>query len=268
MEVIICPDSQEAARRAAAFIASLLSRKPEAVLGLATGGTPLPLYKQLAGMHKAGRLSFAAATTFNLDEYLGLGPEHPASYRRFMEENLFSQVDINPARTHLPDGLAGDIPAHCEAYEAAIKSSGGIDAQILGIGTDGHIGFNEPSSSLASRTRIKTLTERTRNDNARFFDSPDDVPHHVITMGIGTIMEARSILLLAWGEAKAAAVAGMVEGPVTASLPASILQMHPEVKVFIDEAAAARLARRDYYRHVLANKPDWQVERDGGNSRD
>jgi glucosamine-6-phosphate deaminase len=175
-----------------------------------------------------------------------------------MRQHLFSKVNVKPGQIRFPDGLATDIPAHCAAYEAAIRDAGGIDLQLLGIGSDGHIGFNEPSSSLASRTRIKTLTQRTVQDNARFFGSPAEVPRHVITMGVGTIMDAKACLLLATGASKAEAVAGMAEGPITADLPASILQMHPNCKLVVDEAAAAKLRRADYYRWVYANKPAWQ----------
>lgn len=258
MEIVIQADSAAASRSAADFVAALVRRKPEAVLGLATGSTPVALYRELIRQHREDGLDFSNCTTFNLDEYIGLGAGHNASYRHYMQEKLFGQINVRPERTHLPDGLSGDIPAQCAAYEKQITRAGGIDVQILGIGTDGHIGFNEPTSSLASRTRIKTLTERTRRDNAPYFPSPDAVPHHVITMGIGTIMEARAIVLLAFGEAKAAAVAAMVEGPVTAMLPASALQYHPVVKIVLDEPAAGRLRRREYYRHVLAHKPAWQ----------
>ena len=259
MEIIITPDPASASKEAARFIAALLRKKPGAVLGLATGGTPLLLYRELIRMHREEGLDFSRCTTFNLDEYVGLGPEHPASYRRFMQEHLFAALNIPPERIRIPDGLAVDIPAHCAAYEQAIVEAGGIDAQILGLGADGHIGFNEPTSSLGSRTRLKTLTERTREDNARFFASPgEEVPHHVITMGIGTILEARSLVLLAFGEAKAEAVAALAEGPITALVPASALQMHPVVKVLLDEPAASRLKRRDYYRQVFAHKPAWQ----------
>ena len=258
MEIIISPDPSAASREAARFLASLIRKKPEAVLGLATGSTPVLLYRELIRMHREEGLDFSGCTTFNLDEYVGLGADHPASYRRFMQENLFSGIHLPSGRIHIPDGLTTDIPAHCAAYEKSIVGAGGIDAQVLGIGSDGHVGFNEPTSSLASRTRIKTLTQRTRSDNAHFFASENDVPHHVITMGIGTIMEARTVLLLAFGENKADAVAGAVEGPVTASNPASILQMHPAGKLYRDEGSASKLATGDYYRWVFENKPDWQ----------
>jgi len=260
MELIISPDPASASRRAAALIAALVREKPDAVLGLATGSTPLRLYQELIRMHREEGLDFSKVRTFNLDEYLGLGPEHPASYRHFMRTNFFDHIGVDPTQTHIPSGLVNghDVPAECARYEELIRSAGGIDLQILGIGSDGHIGFNEPGSSLASRTRIKTLTKRTREDNARFFSSPDDVPHHVLTMGIGTIMESRTVLLLAFGESKASAIAGAVEGPITSSNPASILQMHQETKFLVDEGAASKLERSDYYRWVYDNKPAWQ----------
>jgi len=209
-------------------------------------------------MHARHGLDFSQVTTFNLDEYVGLAPGHPQSYAFYMREHFFSRVNISPVRIHMPDGLAPDLPAHCEAYEAAIRKAGGIDLQLLGIGSDGHIGFNEPSSSLGSRTRLKTLTGLTIRDNARFFASSTEVPRHVITMGVGTILDARRCLVLAFGEGKAKAVADMVEGPVTASVPASALQFHASCTLLVDEPAAARLKRADYYHWVYANKPDWQ----------
>ncbi len=255
MELIIQPTSEEATAVAARIIAKLLRDKPDAVIGLATGSTPLRLYKMLIEMN----LDWSRATTFNLDEYIGLAESHPQSYHSFMAENLFSHININKANIHIPDGNTADIPAHCQEYEAMIKQAGGIDLQILGIGTDGHIGFNEPTSSLTSRTRIKTLTRQTCMDNARFFGSIEEVPQHVITMGIGTIMEARCNLMLAFGESKADAIAGAVEGPITAINPASILQMHPNTKVCLDAPAAVRLKRADYYRWVYDSKPAWQT---------
>jgi glucosamine-6-phosphate deaminase len=261
MEVIIQPDASTASVLAARRVAALVRRKPDAVLGLATGSSPLALYAELIRLHRLEGLDFSQVTTFNLDEYVGLRPSHPSSYNHFMAENLFRHINVNPERIFIPSGQVEgpDIEEYCARYEAEIRRAGGIDLQILGIGGDGHIGFNEPGSSLASRTRIKTLTERTRADNAAFFSPPDEVPFHVITMGVGTIMEAREICLLGFGAGKAGALAGAVEGPVTASLPASILQMHPVVKVFTDEAAASRLARMEYYRWVFAQKPVWQV---------
>ncbi len=258
MEVIIAPSAGEASAEAARIAAALIRARPRAVLGLATGSTPLGFYGELAAMHSRGQLDFSGVTTFNLDEYVGLAPDHPQSYARFMREHFFSKVNIAPERIHIPDGLARDIPAHCEAYEAAIRAAGGVDLQLLGVGSDGHIGFNEPSSSLGSRTRLKTLTERTIRDNARFFASPEEVPRHVITMGVGTILDARRCLVLAFGETKARAVADMAEGPVTADVPASALQFHPSCTLLVDEPAAAGLKRADYYRWVYANKPEWQ----------
>jgi glucosamine-6-phosphate deaminase len=254
MEIIIHPTAAGATAIAARMVASLLRVKPDAVLGLATGSTPVALYQELMEMG----LDWSRVTTFNLDEYIGLPRNHPQSYHRFMWENLFRHVNIRPERVHIPDGNAADVPATCQDYENRIADAGGIDLQILGIGTDGHIGFNEPTSSLASRTRIKTLTRRTREDNARFFGSVEEVPHHVITMGIGTIMEARECFLLAFGDSKARVIAETVEGDLTASNPASILQMHPSAKVFLDALAAAHLSRKDYYQWVYDNKPDWQ----------
>lgn len=255
MEIIIQPDPDATTQVAARIIARLLREKPDAVLGLATGSTPLRLYRELIAL----RLDWRRVRTFNLDEYVGLPRAHPQSYHHFMWENLFQHVNIARRNVHIPDGNTRDIPRFCARYEAQIRAAGGIDLQLLGIGTDGHIGFNEPSSSLASRTRIKTLTPQTRRDNARFFGSEAQVPHHVITMGIGTIMEARDIVLLAFGAQKARAVAAAVEGPVTASNPASMLQMHASTKVCLDRSAARRLKRADYYQWVYANKPAWQT---------
>ena len=254
MEIIIQPTAAEAAAIGARIIARLLREKPDAVLGLATGSTPVALYRELIAMN----LDWSRVTTFNLDEYIGLPRSHPQSYHSFMWENLFRHVNIREENIHIPDGNASDIPAVCQRYEDDIRAAGGIDLQLLGIGGDGHIGFNEPTSSLASRTRIKTLTRRTCEDNARFFGPGEEVPRHVITMGIGTIMEARENLLLAFGAAKAQAIAEAVEGPVTANNPASILQMHRTVKVCLDEPAAGLLQRADYYRWVYDHKPDWQ----------
>ena len=254
MEIIIQPTAAAATAVAARVIARLLNEKPNAVIGLATGSTPLLLYRALIDM----KLDWRRVTTFNLDEYIGLAKEHPQSYYSFMWENLFRHLNIAPENVHIPDGNAKDIPGFCDAYEQRIHDAGGIDLQVLGIGTDGHIGFNEPTSSLASRTRIKTLTPQTRQDNARFFASLDEVPTHCITMGIGTIMEARHNLMLAFGANKAHAIAEAVEGPITAINPASILQMHPDAKFCLDTDAAAELQRVDYYRWVYDNKPEWQ----------
>lgn len=254
MEIVIQPTAEAATKVAARLIGKLVQQKPSAVLGLATGSTPLQLYRELVGMG----LDWQRITTFNLDEYVGISPQHAQSYHHFMWENLFRHVNISVKNVNIPDGLTKDIPTFCERYEAMIKAAGGIDLQVLGIGTDGHIGFNEPTSSLASRTRIKTLTPQTRKDNARFFGSEAEVPHHCITMGIGTILDARHCVLLAFGKGKARAIAEAVEGPVTSMNPASALQLHPKVTVFLDEQAAAELKLSHYYRWVYDNKPDWQ----------
>jgi glucosamine-6-phosphate deaminase len=259
VEIIIQPTPEDASLIAARHVARIVRDKPDCVLGLATGSTPLMMYRELVRMHREQGLDFSGVTTFNLDEYVGLPPEHPASYHAFMWGHFFSQVNVRPERVHIPDGLASHITAFCHNYEKAIRAAGGIDLQVLGIGSDGHIGFNEPSSSLASRTRIKTLTAETRRDNAEAFGSADTVPFHVITMGVGTIMDARQVIILAFGDKKAEAIAAAVEGPITAMNPASILQMHPAAKCIIDEAAATQLKRTDYYRWVYQRKPEWQL---------
>jgi glucosamine-6-phosphate deaminase len=254
MEVIIQPTAEAATAIAVCAVADLLRRKPNAVLGLATGSTPLLLYQALATMD----LDWGKVTTFNLDEYIGVSASDSCSYHSFMEQNLFSKVNIRRKNVHIPDGMTNNIPHHCEQYEKKIRDSGGIDLQVLGIGSDGHIGFNEPCSSLSSRTRIKTLTEHTREQNARFFQSPTAVPHHVITMGIGTIMEARVCMLLAFGANKSRAIAAAVEGPITSMSPASILQMHPQAKACLDNLAASRLKQLEYYKSAYEHKPEWQ----------
>jgi len=256
MEVIIKRDAEEVSLEAALIFRRQMREKPESVLGLATGSTPVGLYRRLVELGHAGQLDLSHATAFNLDEYVGLPSTHPQSYAAFMREHLFERLSI--AHWHIPDGMAQNIPQHCAEYEQAIRAAGGIDLQLLGLGSDGHIGFNEPGSSLGSRTRLKTLTAQTVTDNARYFPSPDEVPRHVMTMGVGTILEARHCLVLAFGEGKANAVAAMVEGPVTAMVPASVLQMHPICTLIVDEAAASRLVRRDYYHWVYENKPLWQ----------
>lgn len=248
MRVIIESDSAAAASTAADFIAKQIRRCPSSVLGLATGGTPVQCYQQLIQRHREGQLDFSDVTTFNLDEYLGLAPDHPQSYHSFMQAQLFSHVNLDTNRCHLPNGLAADITAACIDYEQKIADAGGIDLQLLGIGRDGHIAFNEPGSSLAGRTRIKHLTQETIDDNARFFDRSEDVPKLAVTMGVGTIMEARCCLLLATGQSKAEAIAAAVEGPITASITASALQLHPHAIFVLDEAAASQLERADYYR--------------------
>ena len=258
MEVVILNGSKQIARLAADAVEDLLRSKPDAVLGLATGSSPLPVYDELAARHERDGLDFSRASGFALDEYVGLPPGHPESYREVVRREFTNRVNIRPENVHGPDGAAADIPAACRAYEEAIAAAGGVDLQILGVGTDGHIAFNEPGSSFASRTRIKSLIEQTRRDNARFFSSLAEVPHHVLTQGLGTIMEARHVILLATGAQKAQAVREFVEGPVAAICPASILQFHPHATVLLDEAAASALKLADFYRHTYDNKPSWQ----------
>lgn len=255
-EVAIVQDDAAGGRLIAASIADLVRRKPDAVLGLATGSTPLPVYRALRD--ELAGVDVSAVRGFALDEYVGIDPEHPQSYRSVIADEVVGPLGLDASLVRVPDGSAADVERAAEEYDAAIASAGGIDVQILGIGTDGHIGFNEPGSSFASRTRVKTLTRQTREDNARFFDSPGDVPKHCVTQGLGTILEARHLVLLAFGEGKAEAVAGAVEGPVTASLPGSAIQLHPHVTVVVDEAAASRLRFADYYRYTYENKPSWQ----------
>ncbi|MDO5628851.1 MAG: glucosamine-6-phosphate deaminase [Mobilicoccus sp.] len=259
MEIAICSDADEIGRIGADAVSALLASRPDAVLGLATGSSPLSVYDELVTRYEAGPLSFARVRAFTLDEYVGLPADHPEVYRTVIERDFVGRVDFAEGAVSSPDGLAEDIPAACAAYEEEIAAAGGIDLQILGIGTDGHIAFNEPGSSLASRTRIKTLTRQTRLDNARFFgDDVDAVPRHCLTQGLGTIMEARHVVLVALGRGKAEAVHQMVEGAVSAMWPATILQHHPHVTVILDEGAASRLQLASYYRDSWASKPLWQ----------
>ena len=255
-EVVIVRDQAKGGGLVADEIVRLIRSNPETVLGLATGSTPLPVYEALRS--KLEGVDVSRVRGFALDEYVGLDPRHPESYRSVIAREVVEPLGLDPSLIHVPDGSLEGIEHAGDDYERAIVESGGVDLQILGIGTDGHIGFNEPGSSFASLTRVKTLTEQTREDNARFFDSIDDVPRHCITQGLGTIMRARHLVLLAFGDGKAEAVAGAVEGPITASLPGSAIQLHPHATVVIDEAAASRLAHADYYRYAFANKPAWQ----------
>jgi len=245
MNVIICETSEEMSTVAAGLFAERIRAQPDLVLGLATGSTPLGMYCQLIRMHTEEGLGFATVRTFNLDEYVGLPPDHDQSYRRFMDANLFDHINIEKANTRVPDGQAEDLAAGCAAYEADIRSAGGIDLQLLGIGSNGHIAFNEPGSPADSRTRVVDLTENTIRDNARFFERIEDVPRQAVSMGMGSIMDARQVVLLASGENKADAVATTLEGPVTEEVPASILQGHPNVTFVIDRAAA-RLLKQSY----------------------
>jgi glucosamine-6-phosphate deaminase len=241
MLVIIKKDYTQISQEAAKQVASLVRKKPDCVIGFATGSTPLGLYKELIRMHKKEGLDFSKVTSFNLDEYVGLPPSHDQSYHYFMWENLFSKININPSNVHIPMGMAEDINAFCDWYEQKIVEHGGIDLQILGIGGNGHIAFNEPGSSLGSRTRIKTLKEKTIKDNARFFKSMNEVPKFAITMGVGTIMEAKRLLLLANGKGKADAIKATVEGSVMAKFPATIVQLHRFATVIVDKEAASKL---------------------------
>ena len=256
MEIIVSNTYEELSQAAAATVAKTLNSKPNAVLGLATGSTPLGLYKELARMHKDEGLDFSQVTTFNLDEYVGLKQDHPQSYHYFMHENLFKHINIAKQNIYIPSGSTDNYEAFCKWYEQRIDECGGIDLQILGIGTDGHIAFNEPTSSLGSRTRIKTLAKQTIDDNARFFESPEEVPVYAITMGVGTILEAEKIVLLAHGQHKAEAVAKTVEGPVTSMITASALQLHPEVMLILDREAASLVEMLDYYQWIQAKMPD------------
>ena len=255
MEVIIKRDYDEMSKEAAQIVASVVRRKPDCVLGLATGSTPIGLYKELIRMHKDEGLDFSKVTTFNLDEYIGLPPSHDQSYHYFMNDNLFKYINVPPQNVHVPNGMADNPEAFCEWYEERIIECGGIDLQVLGIGRDGHIAFNEPGSSLGSRTRMKTLTQETIDDNARFFEKKEDVPRYALTMGVGTIMEARICLLMCNGEKKAETIRKAIEGPVTQMVTASALQMHPQAIFILDEPASSKLELKDYYKWVYENKP-------------
>jgi len=256
VEIIISDTYEQLSRAAANSVAQTLNSKPDAVLGLATGSTPLGLYKELVRLHKDEGLDFSQVTTFNLDEYVGLRGNHPQSYHYFMDENLFRHINIARQNIYIPSGTTDNYAAFCKWYEQRIVECGGIDLQVLGIGGDGHIAFNEPSSSLGSRTRIKTLARQTIEDNARFFDSADEVPVYAITMGVGTILEARHIMLLANGAGKAEAVAGAIEGPVTSMNTASALQLHPDTRFFLDREAAGSLKMIEYYEWIQAKGPE------------
>jgi glucosamine-6-phosphate deaminase len=259
VEVVVRPDADQAASLAARLIARRLLEKPDLVLGLATGRTMERVYAELVEMHRTEELAFEHCRTFNLDEYIGLGPEDERSYRRYMARLLFDHVDIDRANTHLLDGTAPDVKAEAARYEALILREGGIDLQLLGIGEAGHIGFNEPLSALMSRTRDKALTPATRRQNAAMFGGDADlVPARALTMGVGTILDARELLVLATGPAKAAILAKAVEGPITAMVSASAIQLHPSCKVILDEDAARDLKGREYYDWIFEHEPEWQ----------
>jgi glucosamine-6-phosphate deaminase len=261
MEVIIQPSAEAAAGLVARIVAKELRANPHLVLGLATGATMERVYRQLVRFHKDERLDFSLCSTFNLDEYVGLFPSDPHSYRHYMDQHLFRQVNIDPRNTHLPNGLASDLEAECRHYEALIQRFGGIDLQLLGIGKAGHIGFNEPLSALRSRTRVKALTPTTIKQNAAVFGGEEQMPRRAITMGVGTIIEARRCILLATGASKAEVIAAAVEGPITSMVTASALQLHARCSVVVDEEAAASLKEKEYYRWIFENEPEWQEYR-------
>ena len=257
MEVVIAGSADEVARLAAGIVARVVRASEQPVIGLATGSSPLSTYRSLIDQHRSTGLSFAGASAVTLDEYVGLPYDHPASYRSVIRTEFVDQVDLPVDRLYSPDVHATDLIAACDTYERTVVELG-VDVQLLGIGSDGHIGFNEPGSSLSSRTRIKTLTDRTRTDNARFFDSIDDVPRHVVTQGLGTNATAAHLVMIATGSTKADPIAAMVEGPVSASCPASVLQFHRHVTVLLDDEAASRLGNADYFREAYRHKPSWQ----------
>ena len=261
MEVLIRDTAEAGCILGAKIIASVVREKPNAVLGLATGRTPLRLYQELIRLHSDEGLDFSLITTFNLDEYVGLPATDPQSYRFFMQENLFRHINIDVRRTHVPNGIAQDLHAECRSYEEWILASGGIDIQLLGLGRNGHIGFSEPTGSLRSRTWIKILSEQTLRDNSEVFGSFEAMPKHAITMGIGTILDARRCLLLAFGPAKVRAVEDMVEGPLSAICPGSALQLHPRATIILDETSSAGLHYADHYRWIDSHKLDWQKHR-------
>lgn len=258
MEVIIQPDKESAALLVARIIARELRANQHLVLGLATGKTMECVYRHLVNMHRQDGLDFSLCSTFNLDEYVGLRPSDPNSYRHYMNHHLFNHVNVDMRNTHLPNGMAHDLDEECRKYEAAIARFGGIDLQLLGIGKAGHIGFNEPLSALRSRTRVKALTPTTIQQNAPIFGGADKMPRRAITMGVGTIIEARRCILLATGDSKANILAEAVEGPITSMVTASALQLHSRCTAVVDEEAAGKLAEKDYYRWIFENEPEWE----------
>jgi glucosamine-6-phosphate deaminase len=252
MLLILKRNEEEVGGEAARMIANAVRRNPALRLGLATGSTTVGMYKELVRLHREEALDFSRVITFNLDEYLGLPATHPQSFRCFMEQNFFAHVNVRAANIHTPDGsVRGNYDQYCRSYEESIRDAGGIDLQVLGIGRNGHIGFNEPTSSLGSRTRLKVLSQETIDDNRKSFGPGEEIPQCAITMGIGTILEAKRILLLATGAPKAMPIAQAIEGPITASITASALQMHPDVTFVVDQPAGAQLKQQDYYRRVL-----------------
>lgn len=245
MRVIITVDYDEMSKRAAEIVKKQIKEKPNSVLGLATGSTPLGMYKYLIEMYKKGEIDFSNVVTFNLDEYVGLSPDHPQSYHYFMYENFFNHVNIKKENIHIPNGVAEDLEEECERYEKEIEKAGGIDLQILGIGVNGHIGFNEPDESIDTKTHVVTLTEDTINANKRFFKNADEVPRKAITMGLGSIMKARKIVLLASGKSKARAIKETIKGKLTTKVPATVLALHPGVTIIIDKEAASLIPDED-----------------------
>lgn len=261
MEVILRPTREAAEALAARLIAEQVRAKPDSVLGLATGGTMERVYAELVRLHVEEELDFSLVRTFNLDEYVGLPGDHVCSYRYYMDQHLFRGINIDSRNTHLPNGVAEDLAAECRAYEEAITRCGGIDLQLLGIGKSGHIGFNEPLSALRSRTREKALSPVTMAQNAGYFSQYGPMPQRGLTMGVGTILDARDILLLVTGEAKADVLARAVEGPVTSMISASALQLHAHCRVIVDEAAATQLSEQEYYRWIFDHEPEWEPYR-------
>ena len=241
MLIHVYKDAQEVGKAAAMIVASEILKKEDCVLGLATGSTPIPTYKEMARMNKEGLIDFSKVRSYNLDEYIGLAPDHICSYRRFMNEQLFDHINIDKANTHVPCGIGEDHEADAKAYDEAVEAAGGIDLQILGIGHDGHIGFNEPGDEFVAPTNIVTLTDMTIDANTRFFEKRDDVPRQAITLGNRNIMAAKRIILLATGKDKAPAIAAAIKGNITPKMPASLLQVHPNVQFLLDEAAASLL---------------------------
>lgn len=256
-EIVVLESADAAGEFVAEHIAGRVREQPDFTLGVATGSTPLTVYAALRARADAG-VDFSEMAAFALDEYVGLPAGHPESYRSVVDREVTVPLGLDPERVHVPDGSLAGIETAGDRYERALVAHGGVDLQLLGIGGTGHLGFNEPGSSFGSLTRVKTLTERTRIDNARFFPSLDDVPIHCVTQGLGTILRARHLVLLAFGEGKASAVAAAVEGPVTASMPGSAIQLHAHVTVVLDPAAAQGLRHLDYYRWAQRHKPAWQ----------
>ena len=254
MEIVICKSYDEMSKKAAAEVAEVVRKKPNCVIGLATGASPIGLYTELIRMHKEEGLDFSQVKSFNLDEYVGLPPEHDQSYRYFMNKHLFDGLNIDKANTHVPSGTATDYAAHCQEYEDAIVAAGGIDVQVLGIGSDGHVGFNEPGDSLCCRTHTVTLTEQTIDDNARLFENRENVPLFACTMGVGTVMDARKCVMVINGKHKAAITAQAFEGPVSCMCTASALQMHNDTAVFLNEDAAADLKMAEHYMWIQKMK--------------